>query len=775
MNCPSLRKCVTALCSFLSATVVLALEAPDVLIVELFLNQQSVGETFVLSDDDQFYVEESTLVEWEVVKPWPDPILLHGKKYYALSEFAGTKAFFNFREMELRVSLPPSLLPLRLIDMRDNRSQSPVTNFGGYLDYEVNWLTEQRSSHQSMFGMMRPVIFGPLGNLSSNILYRNYTNETTFGGSGSQDGFTVLDLTYTKDDPTRLRSLRVGDLISNSGTIGRSLRLGGVQFATNFATQPMLITYPLPDFYGQTEVPTALDVYVNGRLTQQRDVQPGSYILESVPVVNGAGQFQVVAQDALGRQQVFTQDFYLSTDLLKQGLSDYSVSIGALREAYGLESFQYGDFAATGSWRYGLRDNLTTQGHGEFGGGVAMVSGAGQRSLKLGGTISAGLGVSNSNDGSDIRWQLGFQQITDFVSYNIEIAGAGEKFALVGGQTLLPKLQFLATAGTNLPEAGTLGMAIVRQQYYDSPTRTIVSANHSKTFRNYFSLTTYLSYVDSDENDFLAGIRFSMPFGEHHSSSGGVSNSRAGTRVDGEIRRNIPAGSGYGYHLGLSASDDNFIDAGFIAQNEYGTYSADVRQTDSAGSVWQIGTIGSVAYLGGMTQFTRQIHDAFAVVNVGDFEGVRVYSENQVIGRTNSNGQVFVPGLRPYLNNKLRIELEDLPLNVAIGKIQTETAPYYRSGVIVDFEVHTTTNVLLRALLPDGNPVPEGAIATIDHSDTVFPVGLDGQLYLQGIDRSSQIEIRWNGTSCELNLPYPDGNAIIAKLGDIRCDPESSQ
>ena len=79
MNCPSLRKCVTALCSFLSATVVLALEAPDVLIVELFLNQQSVGETFVLSDDDQFYVEESTLVEWEVVKPWPDPILLHGK------------------------------------------------------------------------------------------------------------------------------------------------------------------------------------------------------------------------------------------------------------------------------------------------------------------------------------------------------------------------------------------------------------------------------------------------------------------------------------------------------------------------------------------------------------------------------------------------------------------------------------------------------------------------------------------------------------------------
>ena len=85
--------------------------------------------------------------------------------------------------------------------------------------------------------------------------------------------------------------------------------MGGILFATNFSTQPTFITYPLPSFYGETAVPSALDIYVNGRLKQSRNVEPGRYVLEEVPVITGAGQLQVVARDALGRQQVFTQDF----------------------------------------------------------------------------------------------------------------------------------------------------------------------------------------------------------------------------------------------------------------------------------------------------------------------------------------------------------------------------------------------------------------------------------------------------------------------------------
>jgi outer membrane usher protein len=160
---------------------------------------------------------------------------------------------------------------------------------------------------------------------------------------------------------------------------------------------------------------------------------------------------------------------------------------------------------------------------------------------------------------------------------------------------------------------------------------------------------------------------------------------------------------------------------------------------------------------------------------VGDFEGVRIYSENQEIGRTNENGQLFVPGLRPYRKNQLRIELDDLPLNARVGQTRTETAPYYRSGVVVNFDVRASNNVTLRAILPDGSPMPEGAVAVVENINESFPVGRDGRVYLQGIDRSSEIEIRWNGKTCEIDVPFPDSGAIITRLGDIVCEPRKVQ
>jgi len=776
MSCRSRHKGILALLLLLYGAAVQAVDTSSILIVDLYLNQQRMGETFVLQDEAGIYfVEESVLQEWQISKPWPQPLQFRGNNYYGVNQFKGATATLDQRVMELQVSMPASLMPSRSIEMGGSDLTPVSAGFGAYMDYELNWLSQQNSDQKTSFGLFRPVVFGEFGDISANAIYRNYSRGNVTNDQFSQSGINVLELTYTRDDPENLRSLRIGDVFSVAGSQGRALRIGGIQLATNFDTQPALITSPLPSFFGEATVPTVLDIYVNGRLTQQQNVQPGAYVLEDVPVVNGAGELQVIARDALGRQQVFTQSFFSSTELLRPGLSDYSVSIGALREAYGLENFQYGDFATSATWRYGLRKNLTVEGHGEFSGGVTMLGGAAQYAVGPGGTLSAGAGVSTSASGNGAAWQLGFRQQADFLNYNVDVRGTTQKFQLVGEYTSAPKLQVLASAGKNFYEYGSAGISIVHQSFYDRPKRTIVSANHSRSFNHFLSLSAYLSYVDSEEDTFSIGVRFSMPFGEHHSVHGGFRSGRSTRSLDAEISRSPPHGPGYGYRLAMGAIDDRYIDAGVDVQTELGAYSLNVRDTDYGGSVWQAGTSGSVAYLSGMTKFTRQIRDAFAVVNVGNFEGVRVYAENQEVGRTNKNGQLFVPGLRPYLRNKLRIEIDDLPLNSKVGDIAAEAAPYSRSGVIVNFNVQESNNVLLRAVLVDGSPVPEGAFATINRSQKMYPVGRDGKLFLQGIDRSSQITLRWNGQTCDLDVPFPSPSAIIAKLGDVVCEPKKAQ
>jgi outer membrane usher protein len=114
-------------------------------------------------------------------------------------------------------------------------------------------------------------------------------------------------------------------------------------------------------------------------------------------------------------------------------------------------------------------------------------------------------------------------------------------------------------------------------------------------------------------------------------------------------------------------------------------------------------------------------------------------------------------------------------LTAKVGESSTVAAPYAKSGVLVNFDVRLATNVILRAILPDGQPLPEGAVASVFPSNDKFPVGMDGKLYLQGIDRSSEITIRWSGKTCGLDVPYPPGaSPVISKLGNIVCVPESA-
>jgi outer membrane usher protein len=768
MTCPRQCRRVVALLLLLCCVAAGAVEGTRVLIVDLYVNHERMGDAFVLLDDaGNYYIDEAALRYWQIARPWPEPLQFKGESYYGLHQFYGATAELDHQRLELRLFLPASLMPTRRMSMRDAALEPQINDIGVFMDYDLNWLRHTSVSGDSIGGLFRPVVFGPFGNVSANLSYRN--------GNREQDAsrFSVLDLTYTRDDPGRMRSLRLGDVITDSGRFGRPLRIGGIQIGTNFATRPMFITYPLPEFYGQSAVPSALDIYVNGRLSQREEVQPGSFVLEDVPVVNGAGQLQVVATDALGRRQVFTQDFYLSTDLLKPGLSDYSFTAGALREDFGLQNFRYGDLAASGTWRRGMRDDLTVEAHGEIAEDVLMGSAGLHYGIDAGGTVSSGLAVSNGDAGSGARWQLGFQRLANPVHFNIDFSGSTDNFRLVGLNQPSPALQVLASAGRNFYERGALRASVVHQSYYDRPKRTIWGLDYSARAFGRVSVAANLSYLDSNEDDLRVGLRFFVNFGRDYSVSGIGTFGRDGSSGNVVFRRNMPMHSGYGYHVGVGRAASNFVDAGVSAQNNYGAWWLDVRSDESAGTSWQAASRGSVAYMSGVTRAARQINDAFAVVKVGDIEGVRVYSENVEVGRTNSSGHVFVPNLRPYLGNKLSIEIDDLPLGARIGDLQHTAAPFSRSGVVVEFDVRVTTNILVRAVTPDGVPLPQGAVAQVRHTGDEFPVGTNGKLYLQGIDRSSQVTIRWNGNTCDLDVPYPRGSAVISKLGDVVCEPRS--
>ncbi len=224
----------------------------------------------------------------------------------------------------------------------------------------------------------------------------------------SRDGWVRLDTAWSRDNPDAMRTLRFGDTITPYGSWARSVHIGGIQFGTNFATRPEQVTFPQPSITGTAAVPSALDIVVNGSLRSRTEVPSGAFRIDDVPVVTGAGQIQVVTRDLLGREQIVTQDFYVSERLLKSGLNEYSVSAGALREDFGLASNEYGEFLVSGVLRRGLSELLTIEGRVEATAAAKSAGASITWAVGRYGVTSAALALSDAEE-SGALWQLGHE------------------------------------------------------------------------------------------------------------------------------------------------------------------------------------------------------------------------------------------------------------------------------------------------------------------------------------------------------------------------------
>ena len=94
-----------------------------------------------------------------------------------------------------------------------------------------------------------------------------------------------------------------------------------------------------------------------------------------------------------------------------------------------------------------------------------------------------------------------------------------------------------------------------------------------------------------------------------------------------------------------------------------------------------------LAYVDGHAGLTRQLGRAFGIVDLPGYPDVTVFVENREVGRTDADGQLFLPRLNPYQENRVRIRAEDLPLTAQIDVEEKIAVPFDRSGVGVTFDV----------------------------------------------------------------------------------------
>ncbi|RYG14518.1 MAG: fimbrial biogenesis outer membrane usher protein, partial [Caulobacteraceae bacterium] len=491
--------------------------------------------------------------------------------------------------------------------------------------------------------------FGPLGLASNTGVLR---------ASGGDTGYLRYDTYARVIDENHAVGYTAGDFITQALPWSRSVRMGGVQASRAFRVRPDLVTMPLPTFAGETAVPTSVDLFVNGYRQQSASVQPGRFVLDNIPVVNGAGQATIVTTDAVGRQISTTLPFYVSATLLKPGLLDFSAEVGALRRNYGLRNFDYGPTAASGVARYGLLRSLTIEGHAEAARGLGMAGLGVAWSPRRMGIITASAAASRTDALSGSQWAVGYEYNTQRFSLAVQHEQRGGSYRDLGdfGTTSGSGARRMdrVIGGMSLGLSGSLSVAYFDGKTLGQPDSRIATASYQRGLGRRATLLATIDH-DFERRSTGAQLRIAVPFGRN-SVGGGVTYADGRTRTEVDFARSMPSQGGLGVDAGVAVDQrgETFGQGTVTWRNNDVQVQAGAATAAGQSSAWTSAT-GSIIAMDRSVFTANRVSDAFAVVNTGQ-RGVGVFYENQRVGATDKRGRLFVPHVISYQNATYAID-----------------------------------------------------------------------------------------------------------------------
>jgi outer membrane usher protein len=739
------------------------------------INRQQLNQSVLVLEDNAgaLYLWIHDLRRWRVHEPDPAAAVAYqGEQYYPLSAISDVSHVYDPDAMTLMIEVRPGAFDKTALVTTSEKIPAAVKpGPGGFFNYDLFASNAEESRQRS--GQFELGYFNRFGVGTTSLLGEEL---------GSQSRFTRLDTSWTIDYPEPRQTLHLGDAINVPGSWGRSVRFGGIQFGTNFGTQPGFVSFPAQSVVGQAVLPSTVDVFVNNALVSRQDVPPGPFSISNLPVITGAGDVRLVVRDLLGREQIVTQPFYGSQSLLLEGLEQFSAEFGFVRENFGIESNDYGAWLGSGTYRRGLSEHLTGEVHGEALRDQATVGAGGDYLLPQFGTITAYLAGSrrkvtaDSNASTGRTAIFGIDRQAQPWSFAARSQWTSRGFAQIGlSPPQLPPVR-LSTLNVSYSGqgSGSVSASYVGQHNRDQADTRLATMSYSVSLGKFGSfMLSALRDLSGDRSTTIFAA-LNLPLSASTSFSLSSQSLRGGNNPKSDLftttlQRNLPAGEGYGYNV--QARSDGGKEVSYSMQNNVGTYMVGAGQSQGSTET-RLSVSGGLAMLDGDVFPSRRIDQSFAVVRIPDYPNVRILADNQPAGRTDADGNALIPRLRAYDRNLISIDQRDLPIDAEIDKLKLDVVPYFRSGIDVKVPIRRSRGATLTVHLEDGSALPVGAMVTIVNvvgNDAACVVGYGGQVYVVGLGATTRLRARWGSAACEFDVTLAPNAEPLPDLGTFTC------
>lgn len=586
--------------------------------------------------------------------------------------------------------------------------------------------------------------------------------------------YVRYDTSWAHSNPEALTTTQVGDTISSSLTWSRSIRLAGLQWRSNFALRPDLVTFPVPSLSGTAVVPSSVDLYINQVRQFSGAVPSGPFVVNDVPGITGGGNATVVTRDALGRSVVTSVPLYIDTRMLSTGLASYSVEAGFLRRAYGIESFDYDSHPAmSASARYGVSDLLTIESHGEATSGVYNAGAGVLVRLGTAGVINTAVAASVGHlTGTQIS--AGYQIIQPRFSIDLQTVRAFGRYGDLAAAdgTPVPNASDRVTVSVPMFDTQTVGLSYLGYRYPGAPASHIASLSYSLNLGSLVSinLSGFKDFGQGKTSGAFLSLNIGLGDNISVSANGGEQDGRASYSAQATRPPDYQGGWGWG----VQAGGNGIVNYGQGQLQYLGRYGEATAVVQDIGGMTtgSLDLSGAVVIMDGSVEAARRIYDGFALVSTDGVAGIPVLHENRLIGATDAGGHLLVPDLNAYEVNRVAIDSMHLPADARVSSTMQSVVPQSESGVLAHFPVARYSAASITIVDTQGKPLAPGSRVRDIESGAQSIVGYDGITFIDGLQADNHLHIDHQDGSCDVSFPYTrstDGS--LPTLGPFVCRP----
>lgn len=633
-----------------------------------------------------------------------------GQSYYSLRALGATRWTFDEARLDLEVDFDAARLAGTAIDL--SRRPAPIALTPARNSLILSYRLSARSAkHARTVTSLEHDLNVRLG----SILLRQAGR---LESSGHARGYRRQGSQLVWDHQPAAARVVAGDVVSSAGAFGGTITGAGLLVSKLYDMAPELVTQPTANLRATAALPSEVEVSVDGSTLYRTTVGPGPITLSNLLLYGGMQNIRVTVTDASGRREVMEQPFFFTDSVLAQGLHDYRYFIGRRSELVFGNRWRYRENAWQGWHRYGLTDALTVsaggEGSPEFANGGAGLT---LRSDRLG-LLSMDLLASHDRARAGTRrgWAGRYTYVATGGSLVVgrrQFEDGFRSFLTSGSQPFLRQQDQLALS-TRLGRA-TLGAELLRtRDAHETRTTAALRLSGNLSARTMLTAEVQASRVD-DRRDWAAylSLRIALDGGQWVGSSARTGPASRG--LDLETGRQVPQGEGFGYRVGVTgnrfpgeSSSYTFATASWnlrpVGLEFFGTSALGGGDAGYAEAAVNGALVGVDGYWG----VTRQVNDAFVLARLGAAQaGVEISLNNQVQGKTDAKGELFIPQVGAFGRQDLSLNDRQLGMEYTLPERRRTIVPAYRSGTVVDFGARRIRAVAgLARLLRDGRREP---------------------------------------------------------------------